>query len=545
MSSTSTDSPPVLNPAPPQTKTLRKLFLTLYLRGRSSRGIRLKTAPKSVGQKMALALLVYACFGAIALSFIGQPVFALAIYLHSMTFVFLGMFVSSSAGEILFNKEEADILLHRPVRSRDLLWSKIRVLIEVSLWLAGALNLAGIIVGAYAPDGGFRFPLIHIVSTILEALFCTGCIVLAYQLCLRWFGRERLDALMTTTQVIVAVGAVMAGQILPRLMFEFNKRGLLRFGSDTWWLGFFPPGWFAGLDNAVAGTGSRGSWLLAGFGVIGTAGVLWLAFGKLAHSYETGLQAMGETVSRRRAPSQRRWTEILGNLPPLKWFTPVTRASFLLTVAYMMRDRDVKLRVFPGIAPMMMMPLIFLFQGRQGPGFNGFGIAFSAGFLATTPLIVIDLLQFSQQWQASDIFRAAPMAGPAELCQGARRAVLAVLVIPAFILVGFITWVAHHNVSQLLLFLPGIILIPIISLVPAALNRGVPLCLPNEEAKSAGRSMKMMVVMVVAAGLSGIASWAFSTGWLGWMLLGEVLIAVPIYFGLLARVSRLKWPSIE
>ena len=33
-------------------------------------------------------------------------------------------------------KEEADILLHRPISPRELLWSKIRVLVEVSLWLA-------------------------------------------------------------------------------------------------------------------------------------------------------------------------------------------------------------------------------------------------------------------------------------------------------------------------------------------------------------------------------------------------------------------------
>jgi hypothetical protein len=47
-----------------------------------------------------------------------QPVFALALYLHSMTLVFLGMSIASSAGEMLFNKEEADILLHRPVTPR-------------------------------------------------------------------------------------------------------------------------------------------------------------------------------------------------------------------------------------------------------------------------------------------------------------------------------------------------------------------------------------------------------------------------------------------
>ena len=51
----------------------------------------------------------------------GQPVFGLSLYLHAMTLVFLGMFVASSAGEVLFNKEEGDILLHRPITARALL----------------------------------------------------------------------------------------------------------------------------------------------------------------------------------------------------------------------------------------------------------------------------------------------------------------------------------------------------------------------------------------------------------------------------------------
>ena len=72
-----------------------------------------------------------------------QSVFALAVYLHAMTFVFLGMFVAASAGEVLFNGQEADILLHRPISPRALLWAKVRVLLEVSLWLAGAFNLMG------------------------------------------------------------------------------------------------------------------------------------------------------------------------------------------------------------------------------------------------------------------------------------------------------------------------------------------------------------------------------------------------------------------
>lgn len=128
-------SPPPLPPRAPALspeQTLRRLFLTLFLRGRGARGLKKEKAPKSVGSKLATTLVLYAVFGCMALVFMGQPVFALSVYLHAMTLMFVGMFVASSSGEVLFNKEEADILMHRPVAPRSLLWAKISVLVQVS-----------------------------------------------------------------------------------------------------------------------------------------------------------------------------------------------------------------------------------------------------------------------------------------------------------------------------------------------------------------------------------------------------------------------------
>ena len=49
--------------APSPERTLRRLFLTLFLRGRTSRGLQKDRAPKSVGSKLALTLVSYALFG--------------------------------------------------------------------------------------------------------------------------------------------------------------------------------------------------------------------------------------------------------------------------------------------------------------------------------------------------------------------------------------------------------------------------------------------------------------------------------------------------
>jgi hypothetical protein len=414
--------PPILAaPAPSVNRALRRLFLTLFLRGRGMRGLNRQGAPKSIGQKLALSLFIYLMMGCLSLVFVGQPVFPLAVYLHAMTFVFLGMFVAASAGEILFNKEEGDILLHRPLTPRVLLWAKVRVLIEVSLWLAGAFNLVGLFVG-WGGGANWRFPIVHLVATVLEALFCTGCVVLVYQLCLRWFGRERLDSLMTVAQVIVSIAAIAASQILPQLAFRPGH--VLSVDQVSWWIDVLPPAWFAGVDDAFAGSGLAGSWLLAALALTATALVLWLAFGKLAKDYETGMQMLNETVSPRiKHPGGRRWLDRLVEVPPLSWWLrePVSRTAFLLTAAYLVRDRDVKLRVYPGLAPVLILPVIFLLRNSHREAATFPGVPFAGAYLGMVPLLGMQLLQFSQQWQAAEVFRAAPLAGPVALADGAGR----------------------------------------------------------------------------------------------------------------------------
>ncbi len=462
-----------------------------------------------------------------------------------MTFLFLGMFVAASGGEVLFNEQEAEILLHRPVPPRSLLWAKIRVLVEVSLWLSAALNLGGFIAGVAMPGGSWLFLIAHAASVALEALFCTGCVVVVYQLCLRWFGRERLDGLMTTAQVLVALSITFGGQLMPQLIARFG--GTFELSTGSWWLSFFPPIWFAALDDALAGDRALGSWALAGLGGLATAGLLALSFGRLARDYEQGLQALGET---RRAPAgrraKRRWFDRLVQHPPLSWWLrdSVVRASFLLTAAYLVRDREVKLRVYPGLAPVFAMPIVFLLRGgREGGG--GFAVAFSGALLGLVPALALGTLRYSQHWQASDVFRAAPMAGPAQLCHGARRAVMVVFTLPVLCVFLAIVLLSRAAPSDLMLLLPGFLLLPLQSLYPCLTGEAVPLSMPSEEAKAAARGYQMIGVMLVSFLVCGAALWARSRGWFWWLVAGEMVVVSVLYLLLRAVAARVRWPSME
>lgn len=548
MSAPDTAPAPVPAPVISTATTLRRLYLTLFLRGRSSRGLKREQAPKSIASKLLFALLGYGLFGFIALFFAGEGIFTLSLYLHGSTMVFLGMFIASSAGEILFNQQEAEILLHRPVEPRTLLRAKISVLAQVSLWLALAFNLAGLIGGTLNPRGSLLFLPAHLLSTCVSALFCCGGVVLAYQLCLRWFGRERLDNLMTTMQVIMAVGLMVAGQIVPQLIrFMGPVHGI---NQASWWFVLLPPAWFAGLDTVLTGGGGLLSGVLAAIGVAVTAGVLTLAFGKLAGTYQTGLQTLSETGPRKPASAGGGVRHgLLGRLialPPLSWLLrdPITRASFRLTAAYMVRDRDLKLRLYPGLAPILVMPAIFLIQGLQNHD-GGFGIALAGGYLGLIPLLSLNLIQVSQNWQAGDIFRLAPTAGPAPFIHGAIRAVGTVLVLPALVILLLLVFLLPGNPARALLLLPGIIALPAYALASGAFDQVVPLSRPTEEAKSASRGLKMMLVISSAMAISGASLVARQYGVFGWYLAGEALVIAAVSFGLHAAISRTRWTPLE
>lgn len=528
-------------------KTLRRLFLTLFLRGRSSRGLQKENAPSTIGGKLFLVLLLYFLFGLLSLIFIGQPVFALSIYMHGMTFAFLGMFLASSVGEVLFNKEEADILLHRPITPRTLLWAKIRVLLESSLWLAGAFNLISLVVGAFSSDSNILFIPVHVLSIALEALFCAGCVVLCYQLCLRWFGRELLDNLITAAQVIVSIAAVLSGQILPQLIIR--ARHITAFSRDSWWPLLLPPAWFAGLDDAVAGSMALSSWLLAMLAFVVTAFVLWLAFAKLGRDYDTSLSTFSETISRKRSKgARRRWINILAEKPPLRWWLrdPISRASFLLVSAYLLRDRDVKLRVYPAIAPILILPIMMLLNNRgDAEGLDGFMAGLIGGYIALIPLMTLNLLQFSQQWQAADIFRAAPMTGPAPLCHGARRAVMLVITFPLLCVFAFGIWAINRDFSQLFMILPGTVALPVFAISSGFITNGVPLSMPTEEAKAASRGLSVMGAAFAAMILGGISGVAWSFGWFQQFMLVECIGATLFYVVMRMALNRRLWPRIE
>jgi len=193
-----------------------------------------------------------------------------------------------------------------------------------------------------------------------------------------------------------------------------------------------------------------------------------------------------------------------------------------------------------------VMPIVLLLprgEGSSGPG--AFGVAFAGSYLGLVPLLSLGMLSLSQQWQASDIFRSAPVRGPAALTHGARRAVLVLVVVPMLVLFTAIVLVMGRSIDGLVLMLPGLVALPVYAMIPCLGGRAVPLSRPPDEAKAARRTSVTMFVMFSSAVLAGIAAFTHARGWLPHFLAIEIVVAAAIYLWMRASLSRERWASLE
>jgi hypothetical protein len=173
----------------------------------------------------------------------------------------------------------------------------------------------------------------------------------------------------------------------------------------------------------------------------------------------------------------------------------------------MFRDRDTKLRLYPGVAPMMIMPIALLFTNQsfaKGPvsggitdGLNSFFLGMSAAYVCLVPMSALNLLKFSQQYRAAEVFVAAPLEGPAPLLQGARVAVVFFLTLP--MLLGLsIFFAVMHGISGIEMMVAGLFALPVYAMIPGTFDNSTPLSNPIEEAKS----LNNMPVMMLSASCS-------------------------------------------
>src|SRR6266567_609679 len=123
-----------------QLRALLKCYWRLSTRGRVARSMGRGGKARSLIFVLVMYMFVGLMTGFIAFS-TQIDLFTYTILVHSMTFFVVGMAVTAESGDILFNANESDVLMHRPIHPRTLLLAKSINLVVFTLILATALYL--------------------------------------------------------------------------------------------------------------------------------------------------------------------------------------------------------------------------------------------------------------------------------------------------------------------------------------------------------------------------------------------------------------------
>lgn len=533
---------------PSRERVLRALFWQLLFRGRAAHQAGAHRARKQLG--LGLTLVGYSFLGLLpAIGAFLLPPFAFAASLHVLTMMFASLTLASSVGTMLFVREEAEILLHRPVRAEELLRAKCSVLIAFSLLLAAALNGAGMIAGTFAPGSAWWFAAAHALTTVLLMIFSAATIVLVYNLCLRWFGRERFENLLTLVQVMVTVVMIAGSQIVPRLMSSAEAKG---FDANTAWAPWLPPLWFAALDMVLCGASPLALvWLPAAIGVGVTALVAWLAFVRLGASYGVGLLAIHEVGAPAPERPRRRLLAAVTRWGPWRWWLRdvVERQAFLLTSAYLLRDRETKLKLYPAMAPMIVMPIVMGLGSvgrRGGQGITIVADMFTFAYAAMVPIQAMLFLRRSEHWRAAVLFRSAPVPHWTPLYHGARKAVICWLSLPGLLLVAGILAVLRGTWEPFSLVVPALAAVAVGSSVPGLVGEWLPLSQPtSEQPDSTAGCLLFGIVVGLAFAIGGVGAWLDTLGWF-WPYVATLFVGAWVLQGAFAaRMRSRPWSAAE
>lgn len=514
---------------------LRRLFLMLVLRGPTAEGLTPGAPPRSVAGMLTVEGLIYGVCGTTAFYFLWRSNLSLALYLHAATLVLVGGYAFHAAGNMLADRREASVLCFRPVSLRAVIWAKTTVLAEVALVMAGAFNLVGL--GMFTVRGRAGLAAAHAVATVINVMFCLGCALLYHEGRVLWRARRWSRGIGVLALAGVAAVVVYGAQVGWLRLGHLLVHGPARF--------LFPPAWFAGLDEALRG-GAGNAWALGAWGAAVTLAVLWLALTVVTvrrRDWSAAFTGSGDGEPR-RASRLLAWSRRL-QIAGRGLREPGARASFTLTALYLGRSREVRMRLLSGLSPIYAMPVLLLLPNYGRGLFGAFSTTFAGIYLGICAFMAIHLVQISSDWRAAAVFQVAPLAGPGELCAGARRAVMTIFLPPMILSYGAIVWLLSGRASSLILLLPGLMAVPLYAYIPNLQGKGLPFS--SAPGSSAGRvfSTAFSQVTLAAVLLTGLATLCYHTVFFWLLLAAEALGSLRMIRQTQRRLRRLTWSELE
>lgn len=412
--------------------------------------------PEKADNQFLKSLGIYALYGLILIPFIllGESymiqmslVFGIIIFILMTTMI-------SDFSTVLLDLRDKVMLNTRPIDNRTIQAAKtIHVLIYM-VSITCAFVAIPVFVSLFSQ--GPLFALLFVCVLIFVSLFVVVLTALLYLLVLKFFDGERLKDIINYVQIILSIGIFLGYQLVGRSI-EFTREGFMY--QFDWWHLFIPAFWFGAPFELLLREGS--STPLIGLSILAllVPVISLMMYVKMMPSFERNLQKLLTHSSK----SKKKWRGFADFWAKILCRTKEEKAMFRFAGLMMEKDREFKLKVYPGLALSLFIPFLFLVNEFQFYSMeevlkgNAYLSIYFCNFMIPA---VIQMLQYSGDYKASWIFGTAPLEQKASIYSATLKSFFVKLYLPIFLVVsiGF-TWLFSVSLipQLIIIFLAGIV----------------------------------------------------------------------------------------
>jgi ABC-2 type transport system permease protein len=386
---------------------------------------------KEMSNSLAMVALVYVFIGI----FIGlmliwiQSIFAAMVFVFSVVMVMTAVALISDFTSVLLDTTDNSILLPRPIDSRTLAIARITHIIIYILLITLALTSSSIVFGTI--KFGPVYTVVFIIALFFAVLFVVFLANVFYLLLMKISTEEHFRDIILYFQIFMAAFAMGSYQLLPRLMEMDALKGFTL--PIRWWTFLIPPAWMAApIEISVTGNFSGPLIVLTLLGLIIPTVSIIVVVRFLAPGFSHSLSLLdiksqtnkNETMS---PESRRNLSDILSQI-----FTssPSERAAFQLSWKLSSRDRKFKLRTYPTFGYMLIIAFVLsvyrsgnILQNIKSLPLTEKHLIFLYIGCILIPVVVL-ALRFSDQFEASWIFRTLPFSSAGKIQKGSLKAMI-------------------------------------------------------------------------------------------------------------------------
>ncbi|WP_289053932.1 hypothetical protein [Carboxylicivirga marina] len=495
---------------------------------------------QSAGKKQTLIkqLFIYAFLGAMvvfSLYRISDMMLQFSVF-FTFLIVFEGTILLTEFTGVLFDENENQILLPRPVSSRTLLLVRLVHILVYMSYIAITLSLPFAI---YLAINHGLLSVAFIIGVLLCAWFTLILAVGFYMSLSKFVSAERFKDVLNYFQIALAVVIMASYQLVPHFMEGANVESLMF--KQAWWAYLLPSAWFAGLTKVIGGLAVSSDWVYAATALCVSLLGSVLLIRKLSSGFTSIISESGTGIQREVKPveikSAKGWKN---KLLSILCISEVEQTGWRLTMSHIRGDRKLKQQVYPMFAYSLIMVVAFL-----KPEINDFSayiqeLATSSkyllfvltGFFGT---LGVGVIPFTDTPKASWIYEMAATNKKYHIQSGAVKAMLFTFFLPLQLLYLIpIIWIWGFAVLPYVFLGSGLSVVLAILLVRIQ-NNPLPFSQGREMVNKGEYTLRMFLGMLMVGVIIGLV-YLVSLAHLGVGI--GLCVVMPLFISLSYRTIR-------